>query len=189
MEESEVATIREGRSDVVLVVDFQNGVVSSAYNRDSVAKKIQEVIDRARASKVPVIWVQQSDAELVEGSAEWGIFSGLAPDAQEHRVHKKYNSCFEDTELDSILSELKATRIILTGAATNWCIRATAYGALDRGYDVTLVGDAHTTGNVALGNGQEIQAENVIKELNLTMKFLSYPGRANEVVRASTLSF
>ena len=184
-----MATIRDGRSDVVLVVDFQNGVVSSAYNRDAVAGNIQEVVDRAREAKVPVIWVQHSDAEMVEGSAEWGIFSGLSPIAQEHRVQKKYNSCFEDTELDSILSELKATRIILTGAATNWCIRATAYGALDRGYDVTLVGDAHTTDNIALGNGQEIQAESVIRELNIAMKFLSYPGRTNEVVRASDLTF
>jgi len=51
------------------------------------------------------------------------------------------------------LASLDATHIVLAGAATNWCIRATASGALERGYDLTLVNDAHTTGSMALDDG------------------------------------
>jgi nicotinamidase-related amidase len=47
---------------------------------------------------------------------------------------------------------LGATHIALAGAATNWWIRATAYGALDRGYDLTLTRDAHSAGTIALDN-------------------------------------
>ena len=65
-------------------------------------------------------------------------------------IHKKFNSSFEQTALDEELARLCATHIALAGAATNWCIRATAYGALERGYDLTLIKDAHTTDTMEL---------------------------------------
>ena len=58
---------------------------------------------------------------------------------------------FEPTKLEEELARLAATHITLASAMTNWCIRATAYGALERGYDLTLVKDAHTTASVDLG--------------------------------------
>ena len=80
-------------------------------------------------------------------------------------------------------------RIALAGAASNWCIRATAYGALERGYDLTLVKDAHTTGDMELDNGTKIEAAKVIDELNVTMTWLSYPGRRNGTANAEAVDF
>ena len=71
----------------------------------------------------------------------------------------------------------------------SWCIRATAYGALDRGYDLTLIKDAHTTETMELENGVRIEAANVIHELNIAMTWLSYPGRANGTVLVEELDF
>ena len=51
-----------------------------------------------------------------------------------------------------------ATRLVLAGASTNWCIRATAYAALERGYDLTLVQDAHSTKSMDLGDGRRVAA-------------------------------
>ena len=62
-------------------------------------------------------------------------------------------------------------RHALAGAATNWCIRATAYGALERGYDLTLVADAHTTG------GDD--APQVVADLNTVMQWVSYADVSN----------
>jgi hypothetical protein len=77
----------------------------------------------------------------------------------------------------------------LVGAATNWCVRATAYGALDRGYDLTLLGDAHTTETIELENGIRIEAANIIRELNLAMTWLSYPGRTNSTASVEEVDF
>lgn len=78
---------------------------------------------------------------------------------------------------------------MLAGAATNWCIRATAYGALERGYDLTLIKDAHTTGTMEFDDGTRIEAENVIHELNIAMTWLSYPGRTNGAATAEEVDF
>ena len=60
----------------------------------------------------------------------------LVPAEGEFRVYKRHNSAFEDTPLESELARLGATRIVLAGACTTWCIRSEAYAALERGYDV-----------------------------------------------------
>ena len=84
---------------------------------------------------------------------------------------------------------LGATHITLAGAASNWCIRATAYAALERGYDLTLVKDSHTTGTMALDDGSTIEAASVVQELNIAMTWLSYPGRKNGTAKADEVDF
>lgn len=98
-------------------------------------------------------------------------------------------SPFEQTPLEETLARLGVTHIVLAGAATNWCIRATAYGALDRGYDVTLVKDAHTTETIELEDGSMIDAADVIRELNLVMSWLSYPDRTNSTASVEEVDF
>lgn len=90
-------------------------------------------------------------------------------------IDKRFNSAFEQTALEGDLARIGATHIVLAGAATNWCIRATAYGALERGYDLTLVKDAHTTGTIALEDGTRIDAANIVEELNIAMTWVTYP--------------
>jgi hypothetical protein len=101
-------------------------------------------------------------------------------------IHKQFNSSFEQTALEDELAKLGTTHIALAGAATNWCIRATAYGALDRGYDLTLVKDAHTTDTMDLGTGKKIEASTVVDDLNIAMTWLRYPGRRTAPPRPRT---
>jgi len=104
-------------------------------------------------------------------------------------IHKQFNSAFEQTPLEHELARLAATHITLAGAASNWCIRATAYGALERGYDLTLVRDAHTTGALELAGGRSIPAATIVDELNVAMTWLSYPGRRNGTNTAEAVDF
>jgi nicotinamidase-related amidase len=113
----------------------------------------------------------------------------LVPAAGDARIYKRFESSFEATPLEDTLAQAGATHIVLAGAATNWCIRATAYGALDRGYDLTLVKDAHTTGHIDLDDGSRIDAAGIVKELNVVMTWLSYPGRKNATASVETLDF
>jgi len=184
-----MATVRAGNKPVLLVVDVQVGVMNEAWDAARVVRNVSRAVKRARAQGVPVIWVQHSDKELPQGSAGWRWVPELEPAHGEPLIHKRFNSSFEQTTLEDELAKLGVTHIVLAGAATNWCVRATAYGALERGYDLTLIKDAHTTGTMELDNGVRIEAANVIQELNIAMTWLSYPGRKNGTATAEEVDF
>lgn len=184
-----MATVRDGNKAVLVIVDAQVGVMSDLWDAPRIIQNVSRAVARARAQGAPVIWVQHSDEELAYGSPEWQWAPALAPAAGEPVVHKRFNSAFEQTPFEAELAELGATHIALAGAATNWCIRATAYGALDRGYDVTLIEDAHTTSAIKLGNGVTIEAAHVVEELNVVMRWVSYPGRTNRTATAEQVDF
>jgi nicotinamidase-related amidase len=184
-----MATVRTGNKSVLLVVDFQTGVVAGKWDVSRVTANIVRAVERARAAGVPVIWVQHEDADLPRDSAAWQLVPELAPADGELRVHKRYNSAFEDTPLEAELARLGATRIVLAGAATNWCIRATAYAALERGYDLTLLKDSHTTGDLDLRNGRSVAAAGMVDDLNVAMSWLDYPGRVAKTATAAAVEF
>ena len=140
-----MATVRTGNRSVLLVVDFQVGVVKEAWDAARIGANVVHVVERARDQGVPVLWVQHEDDDMPRGSPGWQLAPGLEPAQDELRVCKRHNSAFEETPLEPELARLGATHIVLAGAMTNWCIRSAAYAALERGYDLTLVDDAHTT--------------------------------------------
>ncbi len=184
-----MATIREGNKTALVVVDVQVGVVRDAWDAPRIVKNVAAAVDKARQAGVPVIWVQHTDEELVHSSPDWQLPPELAPAAGEPRIDKHYNSSFEETNLEEMLAELGVSRVVLAGAATNWCIRATAYGALERGYDLTLISDAHTTGTIELEGGAVIEAADIIRELNIGMTWVSYPGRTSGTVATADVEF
>src|SRR5215218_1195485 len=141
-------TTRENRPNTaLLVVDAQNGVVEGAHERDAVVANVGSLVAKARRERVPVVWVQHSDEQLERGSDAWRIVPELTPGQAEPLVEKLYGDSFEDTTLETVLSGLGVGRLIVVGAETDACIRSTIHGAFTRGYDATLVSDAHTTGD------------------------------------------
>jgi nicotinamidase-related amidase len=140
-------TTLDGRPHTALVViDVQTGVVAEAYDRDAVVGRIAGLVDRARREHVPVVWVQHNDPDnLARDSDRWQIVPELAPDDAEPLVEKQYADAFEDTSLEEVLAGLGVGRLVVSGAQTDECIRSTLHGAITRGYDATLVSDAHTT--------------------------------------------
>lgn len=184
-----MATVREGNKGVLLVVDVQVGVMRESWEAARIVKNVSRAVERARAQNVPVIWVQHAGGDLAYGSTEWQWVPEATPAEGETLIHKQFNSSFEQTALDQELAKIGATHIALAGAATNWCIRATAYGALDRGYDLTLIKDAHTTGTMELDDGVKIEAAHLIHELNIAMSWLRYPGRTNGTAMAEAIDF
>jgi nicotinamidase-related amidase len=182
-------TTRSGSRSALLVVDVQVGVVVQAWDRDRIIGNVSLAVRKARDSDVPVVWVQHHNEELERESPAWQWVPELEPLPGELHIHKSYNSAFESTELLSELDRLGVGRIFLAGAATNWCIRATAYGALDRGFDITLISDAHTTQDMELAPGRVVEARSVVDDLNVAMRWLAYPGRSNAAVPVAEATF
>ena len=184
-----MATVRTGNRSVLLVVDFQVGVVKDAWDASRVGANVARAVERARAGSVPVLWVQHEDDDMPRGSPPWQFAPELVPAAGELRIFKRHNSAFEETPLEPELARLGATHIVLAGAMTNWCIRSAAYAALERGYDLTLVKDAHTTASIDRGNGTCIEAEGIVDDLNVAMTWLDYPGRKSATAKADEVVF
>lgn len=180
---------RPGPHAALLVVDVQTGVVAKAWERDRVVANVALAVDRARAAGVAVIWVQHEDDELPRGSDAWQWAQELRPLPGEACVAKQFNSAFEGTPLLQLLEQAGVSRLFLAGASSNWCIRATAHGALERGFDLTLISDAHTTESMELSPGRVVEAASIVDELNTAMQWLSYPGRKNTVATATQVDF
>lgn len=89
--------------------------------------------------------MQHNDEGLERESESWPIVPELRPESAEPLVEKNYGDSFENTRLEDVLAGLGVGRLFVVGAQTDACIRSTLHGALVRGYDATLVSDAHTT--------------------------------------------
>src|SRR6266536_284395 len=133
-----MTTLENRPNSALLVIDVQNGVVEGAHERDAVVANVGSLVEKARRERVPVVWVQHSDEQLARGSDDWRIVPELTPGDAEPLVEKNYGDSFEDTTLETVLSGLGVGRLVVVGAQTDACVRATLHGAFVRGYDATL---------------------------------------------------
>lgn len=181
-----MTTLSDRPNTALLVIDVQNGVVANAHNRDGVIANINALVDRARAEDVPVVWLQHADDGLPRDSEGWQYVPELVRRDSEPLVHKRYDDSFEGTELEALLAERGVGRLV-TGAQTDACIRSTLHGAFVRGYDVTLVGDAHTTEDLREHGAPA--PEQVISHTNLYWGWQRAPGRRGVTVGTAEVSF
>ena len=182
-----MATLANRPNTALLVVDVQNGVVENAHNRDAVVANIGNLVEKARRDGVPVVWVQHTSEKLARGSDNWRIVPELTPDEAEPLVHKRYGDAFEETTLESALSDLEIGRLFVAGAQTDECIRSTLHGALVRGYDAILVSDAHTMEDVTAWGAPP--PNQVIAHTNLYWSYQTAPGRTAGTVETKDVDF
>ena len=166
----------ERNGAALLVIDVQNNVVDDAWHRDEIISNINSLVEKARSGNTKVIWIQHSDEYLPIGSDGWEIVPELKPLESEPIVRKRYRSSFEETDLESLLENLGANHLYISGAQTYNCVRHTTHAALERGYDVTLIRDAHTTSDVPWGSGV-LRASAIIDEQNRSCLDYNLPGR------------
>lgn len=182
-----MTTLDDRPNTALLVVDAQVGVVEGAHERDRVVANIARLVDRARSEAVPVIWVQHDDEQLERASDSWQIIPELTPGEAEPRVEKHYGDSFEDTSLETVLADHRIGRLLVAGAQTDACIRSTLHGALARGYDATLVSDAHTTEDQTKWGAPP--PGQVIAHTNLYWTYQTAPGRTAGTVETDEVDF
>jgi len=183
-----IMTTLAGRPNAaLLVIDAQNGVLAATADRDSVLANIGVLVARARTEGAPVIWVQHAGEGLPRGSEGWQLVPEVSRLGSEPVVHKGYGDSFEDTDLEELLARRGVGRLVVAGAQSDACVRATIHGAFTRGYDVTLVSDAHTTGDRTADGGPP--AGEVIAHTNLYWSYQSAPGRTAHTVPTPEVSF
>jgi nicotinamidase-related amidase len=182
-----MTTLENRPNTALIVVDVQNGVMEAAHERGEVVANVGNLVEKARREQVPVVWVQHCDQHLARGSDEWQIVPELSPEEAEPLVEKSYGDSFEETTLENVLSDLGVGRLVVVGAQTDACIRSTLHGALARGYDATLVSDAHTTEDQTAWGAPP--PDQVIAHTNLYWTYQTAPGRTAGTVQTEAVDF
>ncbi len=182
-----MATLADRPNSALIVIDMQNDVVAKAHNRSAVISAIRGLVDQARSHNVGVIWVQHHDEDLHRDTPGWQIVPELVPSPVEPVVFKSLRDSFEGTDLERRLADRQVGHLIVTGAQTDYCVRWTLHGALARGYDTTLIADAHTT-DKQFGVGLPLGAE-IIAHTNAVWQSQGVPGCATNVISSESVTF
>jgi nicotinamidase-related amidase len=186
--EEPMTSLTDRSTTALLVIDMQRAVIGGAHDVDRVVDNINVLVDKARTENVPVVWVQHADEQMPQGSDGWQYVAELERRDDEPLVHKSFGDSFDGTDLESILSERKVGRVVVTGAQTDACIRSTLHSALVRGYDATLVGDAHTTEDMRQW-GSPLSPEQAIAYTNMYWNFSNADGRTGSTVSTADVDF
>lgn len=182
-----MTTLTDRPGTALLVVDVQNGVVAGAHDRDSVVANVRTLVDKARVEGVPVVWVAHENAGMERGSEGWQYVPELPREGSEPLVHKSFGDSFECTDLEDVLAAAGVGRLVVAGAQTDMCVRSTIHGAFARGYDVTLVGDAHTTEDLTEWGAPP--PAGVIAHTNMYWAEQAAPGKTAAVTTTDQVSF
>jgi nicotinamidase-related amidase len=140
---------------------------SPVYAAESLIARISDLIARARAVGVPIIYVQHCGAEgqIDEpGTPAWEIHPAIAPAAGEPVVQKRHPDAFQETTLRELLESRGIKRLVLTGMQTEYCVDTTCRRAYSLGYDVVLAEDAHSTWDT-----EHLTAPQIIAHHNATL--------------------
>ncbi|WP_326949861.1 cysteine hydrolase [Amycolatopsis sp. NBC_01307] len=182
-----MTTLTDRPNTALLVVDVQNGVMREAHDREAVVANIAALVDNARSAGVDVVWVQHTSDELPRDSETWQYIPELVRRDAEPLVHKTYGDSFEATDLEAVLASRGVGRLVVAGAQTDACIRSTLHGAIVRGYDATLVADAHTTEDLS-AYGAPVPGQ-VIAHTNLYWQYQTAPGRTAGTLKTEEVDF
>jgi len=182
-----VTTLENRPNTALLVIDAQNGAIGTSHERDATVANVVTLVDKARAAGTPVVWVRHSDEGMPVGSEQWQLVGELNPASDETIVEKNYGDSFEATTLEAVLSDLGVGRLIVAGAQTDQCIRSTLHGAFARGYDATLVSDAHSTEDLSEWGAPS--PELVIAHTNMYWQYQTAPGRTAGTVTTADVDF
>ena len=165
----------------LLVIDVQQGLCAgpyAAFDAQGVIARINQAIAKARAVGAMVVFVQHDEPEgLVYGSPWWQLAEGLQALPGDHYVRKQGSSAFYQTKLDELLKAHGVQRLIVCGLQSEFCVDSTVRNALERGYPVTLVEDAHTT----MDNGV-LKAAQISAHTTATLRHIGgYAGQVHPV--------
>ena len=137
----------------LLVIDVQAGAFDGQRcppiaEADQLLSTTQGLIAAARAASASVIHVQHGDDAgqvFEEGSTQWHIHASVAPAAGELVVRKRESSAFAGTALEAELRQRGITTLAVCGLQSEHCVTNTTLAALERGFNVLLAHDGHST--------------------------------------------
>jgi nicotinamidase-related amidase len=134
----------------LLIIDIQDfyfpGGKVPLVEPEAAAANAGKVLAAFRDAGKPVVHVRH---DFEPGGS---IHQSVAPLEGEKVFTKTEVSCFNGTKVLAHLKEIGAERLVIVGMQTHMCLEAAARAAHDLGFEVTVVGDACATRDLAHGD-------------------------------------
>ena len=151
--------------DALLVIDVQKALVQGAYREEEMLAAIRVATDKIRNKGGAIVYIQHCHTKyepMKKGNPGWALHEALDVQSSDCFVEKEASDAFYETPLDALLKGMDVDHVYVVGLQTEYCVDATCRSALSNGYGVTLVGDAHTTGDDLLTAAQAVAHHNHI---------------------------
>lgn len=178
----------ERTASALVVVDAQQGLATTLPGGTQVVEVIAGLVARARLAGLPVLWLRRVDAGLRPGESAWQLSDTLASEPGEPLLDHHWDDGFTETDLADALGGLRAGHFWLAGLGSDTTVLQTYLGALRRGFDVTLVEDAHTAPDVEFDGCRLTSAQVVAFVNHLVWRDLA-PDVTGVLVSAANLAF
>lgn len=151
-------------SKALVIIDVQKGMFDPnypPYDGEAVVDRIAGLIAQARQAGVPIFFVQhhgEGEHPFQPGKPGYPFHDKLAPQPDDDVTVKRKSSAFHGTDFDAKLKHAGVDHLIVTGMQSEYCVTSAIRGAYERGYGITLVSDAHSTGDTKVARGEDIVA-------------------------------
>jgi maleamate amidohydrolase len=153
-----------GQRPALIVVDVNVGFTDPASplvcELDGVVGAIARLLDAFRRAALPVVYTTVAYDEAgkeraavfidkvpalltLEAGSRWTeIDARIAPEPGEPVLTKLFASAFFETPLAELLADERCDGVVVAGASTSGCVRATVVDALQHGYRVVVPREA-----------------------------------------------
>jgi nicotinamidase-related amidase len=173
----------------LIVIDVQRALFETSpppADAADVLERINALAGRARAAGAPVVYVQHESpgGDLAHGASGRELDLRLQPAQGDVRVRKTTPDSFLRTTLAQVLGDAGATRLVVCGYASEFCVDTTVRRAAALGHPVVLAADAHTTHDKPHATGAQIRAHH-----NATLSSISSFGVKIAAVPAADIDF
>jgi nicotinamidase-related amidase len=181
----------------LLIIDVQNAIlegegtperqpaIDAALNET--VGCLQSIQARARAARIPVILVQHDSgpgSSMARSSKGWDLRDEIAAVPGETIIHKKDCDSFFQTDLQEVLEKRSISHLVVGGCMTQFCIDTTVRRAVSLGYDVTLLSDGHSTGDMG-----ELTFAQIVTHHNALLRGFNAGAHGVELRRSSEIAF
>ncbi len=172
--------------DALVVIDVQQGMFlvpdAKPHEGEAVVARIRGLLDRAREAGTAVFFVQHDGGpgDILDSAGPGFPFRPeLTPQPDERVTVKRHCNAFQATDLEAALKTAGVDHLIVCGMQSDYCVDTATRAAVERGFRVTLVGDAHTTFDSAV-----LKAPDIVAHHNTTLN-----GSFAAIVPAAEIAF
>jgi nicotinamidase-related amidase len=136
----------------LVIIDVQKGMFDDPnyplHDPEAVVDRIAGLIARAKAAGAPLFWVQHDEGPagpFHPGKPGFPFHDKVAPGPADDVTVKHRSSVFHGTDFDAKLKRAGVDHLVIAGMQSEYCVDSAVRGAVERGYQVTLAADAHST--------------------------------------------
>ena len=164
----------------LVVVDVQTSLMDRGpWQAEELVAQVTGLVDAARAAGAPVVLLTDRRVQ-----PDPSLPSSLVPQPSDVLVEKGYCDAFLETPLDAELKARGVDRLIVCGIQTDFCVDTTCRSAASHGYEVLLVGNAHST-----FDHEYLTAEQIVAHHNRVLRRLPAGRGSVAVIDAAEVAF